>query len=275
MLSLLSVLPLCACLSTGGGPRGVALPQEGVDLFQLVEGEMQSAAGCLFDYRVFVPTTLNTAAVDSLVVIGHGFLRHQDTMSNLARHIANEGHRVSTLEFCNMRPWNGHHVDNGFDMRLLAEHLGANRVIYAGLSAGALAAMLAAAQDPNTVGVITLDLVDHAGLGAAAANSLEVPVMGIAGRSSSCNRMGSAVSVFDNGEKGSVMTLTEASHCEFESPTDGWCEFACGDDDDNTENQTQRSAIIDGVVTRVNVLFSNNQNIPAGRSIVVTPLHQQ
>jgi len=251
------------------------LPKAGEDSFQLIEGEVRSSAGCLFDYRLFLPAQLPATTHKTLVVIGHGFLRHQDTMTDLAKHIANGGHTATTLEFCNMRPWNGHHQKNGNDMRTLVNHLGADHIVYAGHSAGALAAVLAASADPRAVGIVTMDLVDDSDLGRTAARDLNIPMFGMAGRASSCNRMGSAIELFQNDEQRQFQSFPGASHCEFESPTDGWCETACGDDDTDSVNQSQRNAIIDGLVTQVDALLSEYTNTSVDKAFVVAIPQQQ
>ena len=92
------------------------------------------------------------------------FLRDQDNLVGLSRALANHGIQVVTLDFCNMRLWNGNHESNGLDMRALAQKLRmSDNIIYGGFSAGALAAVLAA--DDDTRAILALDLVDQNDLG--------------------------------------------------------------------------------------------------------------
>jgi len=55
------------------------------------------------------------AATDEWVVIGHGFLRNQTRMHGLAQAIAAAGMNAVTVDFCNMRLWNGAHRRNAQD----------------------------------------------------------------------------------------------------------------------------------------------------------------
>jgi len=235
-LALMSLL-LLGCLSLGEDPPGLS-PRDGVDRWSLRRETMRSQAGCRYAYRVFEPDE----APRSAVMLGHGFLRDQDTLIGLASALAAAGHRAVTLDFCNMRPWNGHHRRNADDMLALAGREGlVGRTAYAGFSAGALAALLAGADDADALGVLTLDLVDQAGLGVAAARRLTVPLTGFAGPDSACNANGNgrdAFSVAEAGRKGrntpsaavTLERIPNASHCEFESPTNWLCEIACGDE---------------------------------------------
>lgn len=223
-------LVLSGCLGLGASSADRPEPRPALDAYTLAEARARSLAGCRYDYRVFEPATPPAGAV----VIGHGFLRDQDREVGLARALANGGYRAVTLDFCNMRPWNGHHVRNAADMRELArEHGLPGRNVYAGFSAGALAALLAGADDPEALGVVALDLVDQAGLGADAVTRLRVPLLGIAGPPAACNAEGNGRPIFATGgprpRPGSLDSVAGATHCDFEQPTDWLCELACGE----------------------------------------------
>jgi len=228
-------LVLLGCLTLGARHAGPA-PREGIDRWTLHEGTRRSEAGCRYGYRVFDPTDLagRTDVTDraprAAILLGHGFLRDQDTLIDLATTLAQAGYRAITLDFCNMRPWNGHHRRNADELLGLAAREGLpGRNVYAGFSAGALAALLAGADDPEALGVLTLDLVDQAGLGLAAANALAVPLRGLAGPDSACNANGNGRAAF-LAKGASLQRIDGASHCEFESPTNWLCELACGDE---------------------------------------------
>ena len=248
-LVLLAAVPaalLCGCLGAGLDPAHRPEPRPALDAYRLERAEARSLAGCRYDYRVFEPAG---GAPATSVILGHGFLRDQDRQVGLARALANAGHRAVTLDFCNMRPWNGHHERNAADMRRLARTYGLpGRTVYAGFSAGALAALLAGADDPDALGVVALDLVDQGGLGLAAATRSPVPIVGLAGPPAACNANGSGLAAFaarpgvddapsdgapsDGAPVGSpvrsVDAVPGATHCDFESPTDWLCELACG-----------------------------------------------
>ena len=110
----------------------------------------------------------------------------------------------------------------------LAQHLGARRVVYGGFSAGALAALVAGHRDPQALGVIALDLVDAGGLGLRLAAGFDKPLIGLMGEPSPCNAGARGLQVLKASRRGRAETVPGAGHCDFESPTDGWCELVCG-----------------------------------------------
>ena len=256
-LALLSSAFLSGCLGTGRDPAQRPEPRPALDAYHLESGKARSLAGCAYDWRVFEPAGPPASAV----ILGHGFLRDQDREVGLARALANAGHRAVTLDFCNMRPWNGHHVRNAADMRALADAHGLpGRNVYAGFSAGALAALIAGSEDPDALGVVTLDLVDQAGLGATAATRLEAPLLGIAGPPAACNAMGNGRAVFAAREPAppaeSLEAVPGATHCDFESPSDWLCELACGESPAvaGGDGPTRRERIVDRTVELVDSL---------------------
>jgi pimeloyl-ACP methyl ester carboxylesterase len=189
---------------------------------------IRSSTGCQLDYTLYSPARNGS---DALVVLGHGFLRSQERMSDLAAAIAADGVPVATLDYCNMRPWSGRHVQNGRDMIALAQALEARHVVYAGFSAGALAALIAGRDDPRAVGIVALDLVDAEGLGQRAARGLDKPLLGLAGEPTSCNADGNGRRVYAASDRAVVHRVEGAGHCDFEAPTDGLCELLCRDPD--------------------------------------------
>ena len=273
----LAPLALCLLVSLAGcsasGPRGerAAAPREGIDRYRLLAGESRSLAGCRYAYRVYEP-----AEARATVMLGHGFLRDQDRLVDLARALANAGFRAVTLDFCNMRPWNGHHRRNARDLRALAARLVAGRggaddaadrsadhaptgVVYAGFSAGALAALLAGAEDRAALGVVTLDLVDQGGLARTALATLEAPLIGLQGPPSACNANGNARPAFAARPDAILETFAGASHCEFEFPTDRLCELACGDEDARADDARERAEIVRAVVASVERLAGGGE----------------
>ncbi len=230
-----------------GGTRSLASPQSDADTYSLTEQSASSQFGCRFDYRIYQPDQPRTA---TSVILGHGFLRDQDNMVELSRAVANAGIRIVTLDFCNMRVWNGHHQRNAQDMRDLAESLGiAHDIIFAGFSAGALAAVLAA--DNNTRAIMALDLVDQAELGTTAIANLTTPLVGLAGPASGCNANNNGDAIFESRKQptlSQLLKIDNASHCEFESPSNWLCETACGDKDSDQAATIQRASIIQRAV---------------------------
>ncbi|RKT44617.1 alpha/beta fold hydrolase [Thiocapsa rosea] len=205
---------LTASLSSGGN---------GFDR-HVETGVVDSATGCALHYRLYRPEAART---EDLVVLGHGFLRSQERMADLARAFSDAGIPTVTLDFCNARFWDGRHVRNGLDMIRVADALDANRVVYAGFSAGGLAALVAGRNDPRTLGVVALDLVDAGRLGEGMAAGLDRPLIGLVGDPSPCNAENNGLAVFSATDRSSVERVTGAEHCDFESPTDWLCRLVC------------------------------------------------
>jgi pimeloyl-ACP methyl ester carboxylesterase len=212
-------------LSTGA-PSGQAgaVARAPVSAPAIREGAVASATGCQLRYRLYRPAT---PAADGLIVLGHGFLRNKERMDGLARALAAAGMATAVMDYCNARLWDGRHYRNGLDMLAVADALGAERVLYAGFSAGALAALVAGREDPRAVGVLALDLVDDRALGLRTAAGLAIPLIGLMGEPTACNARGNGLPVFQRSGLGRAQVLRGAGHCDFESPTDWLCETLC------------------------------------------------
>ncbi len=221
-------------------------------------GGFRSSTGCRVETLLYRPGQIRT---DAVVVVAHGFLRDQRQMEGLARALAADGIPTVTLSFCNSRLWDGRHFQNGLDMRQLADQMEARKVVYAGFSAGGLAAMVAAAGDPRTAGVLALDLVDDRGLGERMASRLEVPVIGLVGDPAQCNSGNSGLVVYAANAQAELKAIPGASHCEFEDPTDWVCGFLCAHP--HTGARGRRRLIIETSVAAVDRLL--------GLPVVVPP----
>ena len=249
-LAVVSLLLLAGCSGLLLRPDTSALtPATMPDVpagVEVAAGQLASSTGCTLDYRTFLPAAgaspPGAGAGGDWVILAHGFLRSQQRMQGLAAAMAADGMQVATLDFCNQKPWAGRHVQNGRDMVALARHLRAQRVVYAGFSAGGLAAVLAGQADTQAVGVLTLDLVETQGLGVRAARSLSKPLLGLAGEPTNCNALDNGRAVFAASERAQVQRIQGAGHCDFEAPTDGLCELVCADPDG--PEQAHRARII-------------------------------
>jgi hypothetical protein len=213
---------------------------------QVEDGVVDSATGCALHYRLYRPATART---EDLVVLGHGFLRSQERMADLAQALAEVGIPAVTLDFCNARFWDGRHVRNGLDMIRVADALHANRVVYAGFSAGGLAALVAGRNDPRALGVVALDLVDAGRLGEGMAAGLDRPLIGLVGDPSPCNADNNGLAVFSATDQAAVERVTGAEHCDFESPTDWLCRLVCKRD--TPEEVSPRRDIIEAATDAV------------------------
>lgn len=257
-----AVALLGGCITPRVHDAAAPAPRAGVDSYRLLVGSARSSTGCRYAYRVFTPDAAAGATSVTDVVLGHGFLRDQDTLVELARGLANAGLRAATLDFCAMRPWNGRHPANARELRVMAARLvtidegthGGGRpvdrprgVIYIGFSAGGLAAVLAGSTDPATRGVITLDLVDQDDLALRAVAELDAPLVGLQGPPSRCNADGNGRQAFGARPHAALETVPGASHCDFEAPSGWLCELVCGDGRD--DDDTLRAEIVRRVVT--------------------------
>lgn len=235
------------------------------DDVRVASGALRSSTGCRMDYRLFSTDDAGKGetAGEDLVVLAHGFLRSQERMRDLAGALARSGVRVATLDFCNASPLDGGHVQNALDMQALAGRLGARRVVYAGFSAGGLAALIAARNDPAAIGVVTLDLVETQGLGVRAATGLGKPLLGLTGEPTNCNAMDNGRAVFAAADRARVQHIAGAGHCDFEAPSNRLCELLCQDPDRNTgglrtQGSTQREQIIASATLAVHSLLDGD-----------------
>ena len=237
---------LLACLVAGCAPLPVS--PDNAHPVRVEHGRLESRTGCVLDYSRY--HTAQTTG-DSLVVVGHGFLRSRQRMDGLARALAASGLPTVTLDFCRARSWRPGHVRNGFDMIRVADALHAGRVVYVGFSAGGLAALVAARNDPRARGAVTLDLVDADAVGRHAAAGFDRPLIGLVGEPSACNARGNGLAVLAAARLARIERIAGADHCDFESPTDRVCRLLCGSD---RRSQSESDRIIHATVTAVRSL---------------------
>ncbi|WP_200285637.1 alpha/beta hydrolase [Rhabdochromatium marinum] len=248
LLTLALLIPAgCTWLSRSEGPEGGGMAVTGM---AIEDHALALGSGKPLDYRLYQAGQSSgrqssdhvapfSPDAPPLIILAHGFLRDQRTMQGLALALAQAGYPVATLNFRHDSLFSGGHVNNSRDMIALARHLGAKRVIYAGFSAGGLAALLAARNDPQAIGVLTLDLVDSQALGVTAAKGLELPVVALAGAPTNCNANGNANSVYQVLPRLSLTRFPQANHCAFESPSDWLCRTLCAKPEPPAATQTQ------------------------------------
>lgn len=211
-----------------GGAQLVVGQKRGERSSVVIEkGSMPGSRGCRIDYLLYSPAS--RVYEDVIAVVGHGFLRSYEQMDGLARRLADAGVRTASVRFCNSRIWDGRHRDNGLDMIALAEALQAKQVAYVGFSAGGLAALVAGRHDDRTIGVVALDLVDRDGVGLTAAADLDRPLVGLVGPPSPCNAENNGLAALAANRQSRIHRFPDATHCDFESPTDWLCKQICGE----------------------------------------------
>jgi pimeloyl-ACP methyl ester carboxylesterase len=183
---------------------------------------------------VFAPVTVGPVdSVHDAVIIAHGFTRDRTTMTGHATALASDGTWVVVPDL----PYLMDSRDNALALRELLQWLqqgkaGARieRFVLVGFSAGGLSALLAA-DAPGVVAYVGLDPFDRpGGVGLAAARRLQVPAFLLRGPSAACNAFSIAEPWVQALPRLVVdRQLPQASHCDFEAPTDTLCRFVCGD----------------------------------------------
>ncbi|TCT19239.1 alpha/beta fold hydrolase [Thiobaca trueperi] len=218
------ILSVCLVLA---GCAGVAAPENRRPGIAIETGTLLSATGCPLHYARYQP---EQGSHGDLIVLGPGFLRSGAHLADLAQSLAATGVTTVVLDACADRIWSGSHVRRGFEMIQLADTLAARRVVYAGFSAGALAALVAGRHDPRALGVVALDLVDAQSLGLRMADGMTRPLLGLTGEASACNAYNNGLAVYAAIPHARVARIAGASHCDFESPTDWRCRLVCEPD---------------------------------------------
>lgn len=189
------------------------------------------------------------------VILVHGFMRSRLTMSDHAAALARDG----VLAVVPDLPYV---TDSRKNARALADLIGQLRagtlgpavedVVLVGFSAGGLSALLAA-DTPGVVGYVGLDAFDRpGGVGLEAARRLDKPARLLRAPSSFCNAYGISFPWSDALKQlQQDRVIQEASHCDFESPTDRTCQVFCGKADPARQaivRQTLHEAVRDWLI---------------------------
>lgn len=203
---------------------------------QRIEARTQTLT--LDSHRVTLDVYPATGPMRGAAILSHGFTRSRTTMAGHAQALADSGVLALTPDLpCTF--------DFRCNARALAALVGLLRaggtfgepvqgVMLVGFSAGGLSSLLAA-DTPGVVGYVGLDPFDRAldgeteRLGLAAARTLRTEALLLRAPPSSCNAR--AVAAPWAGALPALWRdelIAEASHCDFESPTDWMCRLACG-----------------------------------------------
>ncbi len=176
--------------------------------------------------------------VRGAALLSHGFTRSRTTLAGHARALARDGVLALTVDL----PYTFDFERNALALEDLVDRLrrtptfGArvDQVILIGFSAGGLSSLLAARTD-GVAGYVGLDPFDRlhrdraGALGRDAAPQVRVPVLLLRAPPSSCNAQSVAAPwATALPEIDSDHVIEGASHCDFESPTDRICQWACG-----------------------------------------------
>jgi dienelactone hydrolase len=190
-----------------------------------VVGTLPSVRDCELRYRIHPAATPPRSPV---ILIAHGFLRRGEYMAGWADAIASAGLTAVTVDLCASSAVNGRHADNGADLVALRRKLGIEAAVYVGVSAGGLAAMIAASLDPEaTRGVLLLDPTNAGGQARSAASRVRAPVAALIAKPQICNAWRNIDPALETLPDATIVRMDSASHCDFEWPTDTFCRVAC------------------------------------------------
>jgi dienelactone hydrolase len=188
-------------------------------------GTLPSVRDCDLRYRIHQPATPGAGPA---VLIAHGFLRRGEYMAGWADAAARAGLTAVTVDLCASATAGGRHADNGADLVAIRRRLGIEAVVYVGVSAGGLAAMIAASLDPDaTRGVLLLDPTNAGGQARSAAARVRAPVAALVAKRQVCNAWRNIDPALETLPDATIVPVDNASHCDFEWPTDTFCRVAC------------------------------------------------
>jgi hypothetical protein len=217
----------------------------------------------LSEAQLYTDDLLSIETDKPVVILAHGLMRNRDDMIGHAKGFATAGFQVLVpqLLFLNINmfmPLNNFGIDhelNGKNLVELAHQAIPNRsqrkVIYAGQSAGGLAAVIAAStsaveslingggggviENQNVVGLLGLDAVDTEDIGAKAIAQVsdETTAALLYGRSSACNARNNILPVFQwlkrnraaDGVR--IEHFPQADHFDFENPASMLMNVVC------------------------------------------------
>jgi dienelactone hydrolase len=235
-LLLLTLLVLVACAPASAalpgpppplGAAGERWAQPGPEQTTVSTGSLRSTAGCALEYELWRPDEGTGVGV---VILAHGFLRDLRSMRGWAEHFASHGFQAIAVSLCQSTPFDGRHAGNAADLRVLLDTLAPDHPgprVYAGFSAGGLAALLAAHADPRASAVLALDPVDSGGL-LAALPPTGLPGLVLFAEPSSCNADSNAEAPLSAWPALVSERIANATHCHFENPSSRACEWLCG-----------------------------------------------
>ena len=190
-------------------------------------------------FDVYLPAHSQPAP---LVVVAHGFSRDRSNMAGWGERLACEGlvAAVPTLP-----KWSDHRANGRAINELIvylsrapyADRIDRDRLAIMGFSAGGLATLLAAADNPRISLWIGLDPVDVNGWGADAAGRLRARVVMIRAEPSPWNAYGNAAGIEQAlaaaaPGRCTSLTIPGAVHIDAEWPTTPAAQLVCGQSDD-------------------------------------------
>ena len=205
-------------------------------------------AGAVEQVDVYRPVATPTEGV---ALLAHGFARSRARHRDLARALAAAGVVAVVPDLPNvMNLWgNGdalarfvNDLESGAVPALAVKR---ENLVLIGTSAGGLASLLAAAQLPKLAGWIGLDPVDRTGSGSRAAAQMQSPAIVMLAEPSLCNLMTSGRAIAEAlPRRWRTVDVTDASHCDFEDPTNNVCRAMCGGSSDATREEIRNEIVV-------------------------------
>ena len=192
---------------------------------EIYNGYFSTSNGDSTEYRIISPIN---GPIAPHIILAHEFISTHDYLLDFSQHYASWGLKVATMNQLHSSLIDNDPIQDAEDFILLSNQaFGGGDVIYAGYSAGGLRAMIASALDTNTIAFFGLDIVDIDDLGQSYAQGLNIPIFGLAGEESSCNSQSNGIGVYNEAENSKLLRITEADHCDFQSPNSFICTFLC------------------------------------------------
>ena len=205
-------------------------------------------AGGVEQVDVYRPTA---TAQEGVAVLAHGFARSRVRHRDLARALASAGIVAVVPDLPSVvNLWgNGdalaRFVEDLEDGAVPALAVRRGNVVLIGTSAGGLASLLAAARLPGLAGWIGLDPVDRTGTGSRAASKVHSPAIVMLAEPSMCNLMTSGRAIAQAlPKRWRTVDVTDASHCDFEDPTNNLCQAMCGRSSDATREEIRHEIVV-------------------------------
>lgn len=217
----------------------------------------RSAAGLAFK-TIRVHSSAGDTSVDiyrppteepaPLVIVAHGFSRKRRNMSGWGQHLAGQGFvaAVPDLPAWTDQARNGRFLSD-LCMQLWtnepwSRHIDPSRVGLMGFSAGGLATLLAAANNPDVAIWVGLDPVDRNGSGAKAAPLVKCRAVVVTAEPSACNAHGNAQKIIAALPRGEHFRVAGGVHVDAEWPTNWMAEIICGRSTDQRRAEFRQHA---------------------------------
>ena len=199
-----------------------------------------------------------------LVILSHGFARNRGHMKGWAKHLASWGFTVLTPNHCHLNPRDVNPALAAEELLTLSKRLAFERVIYAGQSNGGAISIIAGAQDPKAIAVVGLDTTEsYKKPTGPFAKSISIPVYGLLGEPSGCNAQGNGQALYNDIAQIYTYKIKTSDHCDFESPSGGFCYIFCSLQHPEFSRQELRGNIISLLTAAM--LAESEQNTAASR----------